>query len=507
MDFQQANKQQQKQSFVHDSLFKTQEELQNDFILKPGEESINRTYSESSLNETAEMLINENATEFKLESKVKEEEPQEQKKEAPAEPQYIGLERCFTAKQDDDSDRMLALRDAIQRYHDAKDEGKNKNKFNELKALKNIVKACKKYRFMRFSFFRREKGKARLNQVAALQEKVTAMVEEMQEHVDAHNEDYIHNDKEFERGVMIANKLHTGTNLAQKIASGFIAGVSFLVYNPIRLAGAAVMAPFWAINEGVRAVERKVTGGWAHRPIKMGWRWTPRNLYFDSLRMFYHINTQYTSVGTTVLNADYLKTPKDLEKFKKIPGVKVDTKKGTVEIEENGEKTKYRVSFDEKYGTGINAWYRIIKEKDPKTGKMKTTEVRVAENETISVEEFVKIGKKKVSKNYDLEKAEMDAIRAELNGEEDDLYDYEEDEEEEKEGVVEEEEEYELKRSKQVDEDLAEKVVEEVNEGEDYKLKRSKPVSEKAAKKAVKDAKKTLKEEKKKQKKTSGSKK
>lgn len=186
MDFQQANKQQQKQSFVHDSLFKTQEELQDDFILKSGEESINRTYSESSLNETAEMLINENATEFKLESKVKEEQPQELKKEAPAEPQYIGLEKCFAAKQDDDSDRMLALRDAVQRYHDAKEEGKDKNKFKELEALKNIIKACKKYRFMRFSFFRREKGKARLNQVAALQEKVTAMADELQVYVDAH---------------------------------------------------------------------------------------------------------------------------------------------------------------------------------------------------------------------------------------------------------------------------------------------------------------------------------
>ena len=503
MDFQQ--KQQQKSKELYSN--KTQEQLQENFLLAPGYESINRTMSEDELdlNKTAEDMIQENKSEVVTKSTVKEEQPQVLSKQAPEENRYIGLEKCFAYKQEGDSDRMLALREAIKAYHDASDE--KKGKYAEMKALKNIIKACKKYRFMRFSLFKRGKALERLNQVIALQEKVSGMADNLQVSLDQHKDDYIYNDSEENYSYERAMKLKNNTNLAQKIASVVIGGIAFLVYNPIRLAGAALMAPIWAINEGIRSAEKKKTGSTERRSIRMGWKWKPSHMYFESLRVFYNMSDHYTSAGRTALNRDELKSPKDLEKFKKISGVKVDTKKGTVEIEENGEKTKYRVSFDEKYGTGINAWYRIIKEKDPKTGKMKTTEVRVAENETISVEEFVKIGKKKVSKNYDLEKAEMDAIRAELNGEEDDLYDYEEDEEEEKEGVVEEEEEYELKRSKQVDEDLAEKVVEEVNEGEDYKLKRSKPVSEKAAKKAVKDAKKTLKEEKKKQKKTSGSKK
>ena len=153
-------------------------------------------------------------------------------------------------------------------------------------------------------------------------------------------------------------------------------------------------------------------------------------MYFESLRVFYNMSDHYTSAGRTALNRDELKSPKDLEKFKKISGVKVDTKKGTVEIEEKGEKRKYRVSFDDRSGLGINAWYRIIKEKDPKTGKMKTVEVKVAENETISVEEFAKIEKKTVRKNYDAEKAEMEAIKADMRGGDDDYYDYELDEEE-----------------------------------------------------------------------------
>ena len=61
---------------------------------------------------------------------------------------------------------------------------------------------------------------------------------------------------------------------------------------------------------------------------------------------------------------------------------------------------------------------------------MKTVEVKVAENETISVEEFAKIEKKTVRKNYDAEKAEMEAIKADMRGGDDDYYDYEEDEEE-----------------------------------------------------------------------------
>ncbi|MCR5012239.1 MAG: hypothetical protein K6A72_07850 [Lachnospiraceae bacterium] len=432
MDFQQKQQQQNKQLFSDSSLNKTQE-VQSDLLSDYA--SINRTMSEDELdlNKTAEDMIQANKSEVVTKSTVKEEQPQVLSKQAPEENRFIGLEKCFAYKQDGDSDRMLALRKAIKAYHDASDE--KKGKYAEMKALKNIIKACKKYRFMRFSLFKRGKALERLNQVIALQEKVSGMADNLQVSLDQHKDDYIYNDSDETYKYESAMKLNNSTNLAQKIASGVIGGIAFLVYNPIRLAGAALMAPVWAINEGVRAAEKKITGSTERRSIRMGWKWKPSSMYFKSLKVFYNMSDHYTSVGRTVLNRDILESPKDLEKFRKIPGVKVDTKKGTVEIEENGEKTKYRVSFEknDEEGTGKNSWYRIIKQKDPKTGKMKTVEEKVSENETISVEEFAKIGKKKVSKNYDLEKAEMDAIRAELNGEEDDLYDYEEDEEEEKE--------------------------------------------------------------------------
>ena len=428
MDFQQ--KQQQKSKELYSN--KTQEQLQENFLLAPGYESINRTMSEDELdlNKTAEDMIQENKSEVVTKSTVKEEQPQVLSKQAPEENRFIGLEKCFAYKQEGDSDRMLALREAIKAYHDASDEKKGKHA--EMKALKNIIKACKKYRFMRFSLFKRGKALERLNQVIALQEKVSGMADNLQVSLDQHKDDYIYNDSDETYKYESAMKLKNSTNLAQKIASGVIGGIAFLVYNPIRLAGAALMAPVWAINEGVRAAEKKITGSTERRSIRMGWKWKPSSMYFKSLKVFYNMSDHYTSVGRTVLNRDILESPKDLEKFRKIPGVKVDTKKGTVEIEENGEKTKYRVSFEknDEEGTGKNAWYRIIKQKDPKTGKMKTVEEKVSENETISVEEFAKIEKKTVRKNYDAEKAEMEAIKADMRGGDDDYYDYEEDEEE-----------------------------------------------------------------------------
>lgn len=399
MDFAQK----QRQSFS----FKTSEEFDQKFAKdvfqqNVGEINIGRSKTAVSLDETSEMFRNSFSSVLDFKSKNADEQPKVLKQEAPQEIQYIGMEKCFAEKQEGDSDRMLAVRNALKEYHEHL-EG-SPDTYNKWRLLTNIVKACKSYRFLRFSIFKRGEAKKRLQQVIALQEKAAAMAEDEHEEMkmmgitdDDTIEGFYKGDQKDEKGYVWTNrakaaneawtaKLVNNTTVGQKAASIVIGGLAFLLYNPIRLAGAAVMAPFWAINEGIRAVERKVTGGWAHRPIKMGWRWKPNQLYLDILTNFYNSNTRYVEIGETNVKEYYLES---LDRFKNMRGAKIDKKKSTVEFTQGDTKVKYRVTFDPKQQ--INHWYRI----DEKT----KTETEIPQDEAIIINEYTKITKNKVKKS------------------------------------------------------------------------------------------------------------
>ncbi len=99
-------------------------------------------------------------------------------------PRFVGIEKKFAAVQADDSDRMIRIRNALSSYHDAINDAARRA------ALNDIVDACNKYCFLRFSLFRGARGKQRLQEVRDLLKTAKAMIftEQIKEHVgDAEN--------------------------------------------------------------------------------------------------------------------------------------------------------------------------------------------------------------------------------------------------------------------------------------------------------------------------------
>lgn len=410
MDF----KQKERQSFSFKTTEDKKESFASEFRQDVGELNVERSKT-LNINDTAELFRKEFDTISEYKAKNADESLQVLPKESPAEPKYIGMEKCFAEKQEGDSDRMLKIRTALKTYHDYMDEHKGTNGlFETWSYLNNIVKACKSYRFLRFSIFKRGEAKKRLEEVIALQEKVTVMAE------DAHTEMwqagisddntmqgfnkgdqkegdlYVFNNRERNARRAHDQKLRDGTSNFQKVLAGGAAILGFLIYNPIRLVGAAVTLPVWAINEGIRAVERKVTGGWAHRPIKMGWKWSPNGLAMSALEKLYNLNDHYLNLGERDLNAGDTYYP-SLDSFKNLYGVKINKKASTIEYKHNEKTVKYRVTFNQK--AQKNVWYEI-NEKDG-------TERRLGSDDSVMINESVKITKNKVAlsnKKKDIEK-------------------------------------------------------------------------------------------------------
>ena len=146
-----------------------------------GEVNIGRSKTAVSLDKTSEMFRNSFSSVLDFKSENADEQPKVLKQEAPQEIQYIGLEKCFAEKQEGDSDRMLAVRNALKEYHEHLEGRDGPDTYNKWRLLTNIVKACKSYRFLRFSIFKRGEAKKRLQQVIALQEKAAAMAEDEHE--------------------------------------------------------------------------------------------------------------------------------------------------------------------------------------------------------------------------------------------------------------------------------------------------------------------------------------
>ena len=413
--------------------YKTTENLKQSFasgeMQNIGDVNIERSKT-LNLNDTAELFKNEFESLSDFESKNADENPKLLHKEVPAGPKYVGIEKCFAEKQKGDSDRMIAVRNALKAYHDYMDANKGTNGLYETwTLLKGIVSACKSYRFLRFSIFKRGEAKKRLEEVIALQEKATAMVEDA--HTNMQNagiqdnntiRGFYKGDQKDETGYVWTNikkraekarrsKLRNNTSTTQKVVAGTAAAFGFILYNPIRLIGTALLTPIWALNEGIRAVERAVSGGWAHRPIKLGWQWTPNQLAFNVLEKLDKMNDHYVEIGERNLSKEYWDS---IDKFKQFRGVTVNKKDSTIEFTKDNVKHKYRISFDP-YAEE-NRWYEIDEENNSEK------EIDVSE-EPVIIDECIKISKNKVKKSFfrkDIEKR-MRAEMAELDDIEDSL--------------------------------------------------------------------------------------
>ncbi len=98
----------------------------------------------------------------------------ELKGDQPAGPKYIGMDRKFTRIEQDDSERMVAVRDALAIYHD---ESQTLSKRVRLDRLIDACNAYCKGRFMFFKAFRR--AGVRLAEVKALREQATRERDEL----------------------------------------------------------------------------------------------------------------------------------------------------------------------------------------------------------------------------------------------------------------------------------------------------------------------------------------
>ena len=98
----------------------------------------------------------------------------ELKGDQPAGPKYIGMDKKFTRIEKDDSERMVAVRDALAIYHD---ENQTLSKRVRLDRLIDACNAYCKGRFMFFKAFRR--AGVRLAEVKALREQATRERDEL----------------------------------------------------------------------------------------------------------------------------------------------------------------------------------------------------------------------------------------------------------------------------------------------------------------------------------------
>ena len=86
-------------------------------------------------------------------------------------PKYVGIDEKYSRIEQDDSERMINVRNALAAYHDAVREKSN----NTLQKVKDLIKACDAYTYMRFSLFRGERGKQRLKEVRELREQAKVL--------------------------------------------------------------------------------------------------------------------------------------------------------------------------------------------------------------------------------------------------------------------------------------------------------------------------------------------
>ena len=154
---------------------------------------------------------------------------------SPDEPQFIGLEKKYAAKKENDSPKMQAVRDAIAAYHDPESY-----RMTETQALDNLIKACDRYCRGRFRIFKRGDAKKRLEEVMALREraeqKKQAVLSERKDGIE-----HIYNAGNYEFYNTQVNATQ-GANLGKKIVGGVVAFFNATVGNVFRL---VTLQPLW----------------------------------------------------------------------------------------------------------------------------------------------------------------------------------------------------------------------------------------------------------------------
>ncbi len=154
---------------------------------------------------------------------------------SPEEPQFIGLEKKYAVKKENDSPKMQAVRDAIAAYHDPESY-----RMTENQALDHLIKACDRYCSGRFRIFKRGDARKRLEEVMALREEAKEKKRLKEETADSSNElIYANHANEYREE---QNNAINGANLGKKIIGGIASFFSFTVGNIFRM---ATFQPLW----------------------------------------------------------------------------------------------------------------------------------------------------------------------------------------------------------------------------------------------------------------------
>ncbi|MBR5420659.1 MAG: hypothetical protein IK115_05880 [Lachnospiraceae bacterium] len=163
----------------------------------------------------------------------------------PGEPAYIGLDKKFIARQKDDSEKMQAVRDALNVYHNHEEMNISRGK-----ALDDLIAACNKYCSGRFRIFKWGKGKQRLEEVMALREKVTqerdAYISGRQREDGTDMSEMIYNDAN-EANQAEQKKIFQTSGAGKLVVAGLATIVGLTVGNLIKL---ATFQPLWRKHVG-----------------------------------------------------------------------------------------------------------------------------------------------------------------------------------------------------------------------------------------------------------------
>lgn len=193
---------------------------------------------------------------------------------------YIEFSKEGAMFQEGDSAKMRKIRNAIKAYYA---DGSNKEE-----ALKNIIKACDSYTRFKFTLLKKGRGLERLEQVKELREEANLKLERLNEKQEQGK--YIYT----ERRAMVETYGYS----APKMASSKILGaMRFVIENPIRLILKGLVLPVWAINEGVRGIQ-KLSGKQMNRHISFPGLHSFKHYHHELYRLFNgHLNSYEEANG------------------------------------------------------------------------------------------------------------------------------------------------------------------------------------------------------------------
>lgn len=193
---------------------------------------------------------------------------------------YIEFSKEGAMFQEGDSAKMRKIRNAIKAYYA---DGSNKEE-----ALKNIIKACDSYTRFKFTLLKKGRGLERLEQVKELREEANLKLERLNEKQE--QEKYIYT----ERRAMVETY---GYSIPKMASSKILGAMRFVIENPIRLILKGLVLPVWAINEGVRGIQ-KLSGKQMNRHISFPGLHSFKHYQHELYRLFNgHLNSYEEANG------------------------------------------------------------------------------------------------------------------------------------------------------------------------------------------------------------------